>query len=72
MPITDPNSESLKYWGNDAPICPWCDAEIDISKNDLWELYSEDGHEIECPYCGRDVYVVSKITWTFSTDEQEL
>lgn len=70
MPITDENDDPIKYWGNAKPICPWCDADIDISRNDLLELYSEDSHEIECPSCERAVRVIARVTWSFDTDEQ--
>lgn len=72
MPITDKDNDPLKYWGNKAPICPWCDAEIDISNNELWDLYEEDEHCIECPFCEKEIRVVSSATWTFSTDEQDI
>lgn len=69
MPLDEHNN--IKYWGNDEPKCPFCDYEIDISDHEMYELYKEDDHEIDCPDCEEIFTVVSNCKWTFSTNEQE-
>lgn len=34
-------SNSMKFWGNNQPLCPHCGAEYDISRNDHWSLYDD-------------------------------
>ena len=65
--------EDLKYWQNKEPICPKCDQEIDISGNELYELYEEEEHHISCPYCDTEIIVESTARWVFTTsiDEEE-
>ena len=58
----------LKYWGNDEPICPHCDEEMD----DAWELEIKgDGGECEtdCPSCGKPMMVVQNLTVTYTTSK---
>jgi len=50
--------------------CNHCNEDIDIQEHELFELYSEDRHEITCPYCEEKIYVNSVPTYTFEiTDE---
>lgn len=51
------------------PKCPHCDMDIDPVELEMWSLFDEDDHEIECPYCERIITVVSSVTWKFSTDQ---
>jgi DNA-directed RNA polymerase subunit RPC12/RpoP len=69
MPITETNES--EYRKNEEPKCPFCDAEIDISINELYHLYEEETHYIDCPQCNNEIKVKSEAKWTFSTDEQE-
>lgn len=71
MPLNSKNS--IDYWGNNNPKCPHCDETIDVSEHELWHLYQEpdDSHDIECPYCQKELRVQSNCKWTFSTDEQD-
>lgn len=70
MPLNDDNSH--KYALNDEPICPNCDSVIKISEHEFWELLDENGpHEIECPFCNKEIRVYSSATWTFDTSEQD-
>jgi hypothetical protein len=70
MPLNEKNR--LDYFANKHPKCPYCDLEIDIGQNELWELYQEDdSHVVECPFCECEFNVRSSATWSFSTDEQE-
>lgn len=67
MPINELNE--FEYYSNDEPKCPWCDTELDISRHELYELYKEDIHAIECPCCEKKFKVRSEAKWTFHTDE---
>ena len=68
MPLT--NDNSLDYWGNGTPKCPFCDKDIDISEHDMYCLYEEDDHDIDCPYCEKTFIVISSCKWTFDTNKQ--
>jgi Fe2+ or Zn2+ uptake regulation protein len=57
----------FKYKYNDEPICPFCDEEIRIDENELYELYNEETHFITCPDCNKEIEVESNAVWTFST-----
>lgn len=69
MPLNEENE--IDYCYNDQPKCPFCDHDIDISENEMYDLYKEDEHEIDCPDCGKEIKINSSCSWTFSTDEQE-
>jgi len=69
MPLNDNNYSD--YSDNNNPICPYCDSIIDVQKNELWQLYTEDIHFIQCPSCNSQLMVTPKATWTFSTDDQD-
>lgn len=69
MPLTDDNS--IEYWYNDNPKCPYCDYDIDINTYELWTLYEEGDHNIDCPNCDKSITVSANAKWSFSTDEQE-
>ena len=49
----------------------YCDYDIDINDNALWELYEEGEHAIDCPMCDKSIAVIARAKWSFSTDEQE-
>lgn len=68
----DTTGHKIDFWGNDKPKCPHCGSDFDITDNEAWFLYSEDGpHDIDCPSCELEFQVSSSATWTFSTDEQD-
>jgi len=69
MPLEENNS--LTYTKNKYPICPFCDELIDIERSELYHLYEEETHYIDCPSCNKEIRVKSEAKWTFSTDEQE-
>jgi cytochrome c-type biogenesis protein CcmH/NrfF len=60
--------EYFKYRNNDNPKCPHCDEDIDISENELYHLYEDGTHEIDCPNCNGNIIVESDAKWSFSTD----
>ena len=75
MPLTPKTDEyhiikNIKYFGNDNPVCPFCDKEINISEHERYDLYEEDCHEIECPYCEKEIYVNTSVKYTFDTSDQ--
>lgn len=59
------------FWGCVQPRCPHCGAECDVSDNDWWRLYEEGEHEVSCPHCDDDFTVSTRVSYSFSTDEQE-
>lgn len=72
MPLL-PNAhreDRLNYMCNLDPICPHCDAEIDVSGCELYQLYDSGEHEITCPECEKTFLVVTEIQHLFSTDKQ--
>ena len=58
----------LDFWGLRHPRCPHCGAEIDVSANDLWRIFEEGEHDIDCPYCDEEFEVSTRVSYTFSTD----
>jgi hypothetical protein len=63
---------TLDFFGNKTPKCPHCGNDFHIAQNEAWDLYDEnDGHSVNCPNCERDFDVVTRCSYTFSTDEQE-
>lgn len=64
--------KALDFWGNDDPKCPHCGQSINISQHDLGELYEEGEHTIDCPYCEREFQVTTRVSFSFSTDEQDM
>lgn len=62
----------LEFFANDAPKCPHCGEDFDITRNEAWFLFDEnDTHTVECFRCENPFLVKSSATWRFSTDEQE-
>jgi len=68
MPLSE--DHWTKYYGEPAPICPYCDITIDIHQYELYDLYEDGHHEINCPDCKKAIKVVSDATFKFSTNEQ--
>jgi uncharacterized Zn-finger protein len=59
------------FWGNSNPRCPHCGEVCDVSENEWWKLYEEGEHEVTCPHCEGDFTVSTRVSYSFSTDEQE-
>ena len=59
------------FWGADQPKCPHCGEVCDVSDNGWWRLYQEGEHEVSCPHCDGDFTVVTRVSYSFSTDQQE-
>lgn len=62
---------SLDFWGLDQPKCPHCGHDCNVSDNEWWHLCEEGEHEVTCPACDEDFTVSTRVSYTFSTDEQE-
>lgn len=58
------------YCGNNQPHCQHCGAVCDVSDNEWWTLYEEGEHEVSCPHCDGDFTVSTRVSYSFSTDEQ--
>jgi hypothetical protein len=63
--------ERLKYFGCDKPKCPHCGYDCDVSQNEWWRLYEEGEHEVTCPSCDNDFTVSTRVSYSFSTDQQD-
>lgn len=63
--------DRLDFWRNDNPKCPHCGESVDIVQHELWNLYEEGEHDVECPHCEGEFVVGTDISYSFSTDEQE-
>ena len=61
---------ALDFWGLDQPKCPHCGADYDASANDAWQIYEEGEHELDCPVCEMQFTVSTRVSHSFSTDEQ--
>ena len=59
------------FWSADQPKCPHCGEVCDIGRNDWWRLYEEGEHEVTCPHCDGDFTVSTRVSYSFSTDEQD-
>jgi uncharacterized C2H2 Zn-finger protein len=59
------------FCAENSPRCPHCGVTIDLGSNDLWEIYAEGEHDVECPKCDGAFVVSTTVATYFSTDEQE-
>lgn len=59
------------FWALDDPKCPHCGATCSVFDNDWLALYEEGEHDVTCPGCAMDFVVSSRVSYSFSTDEQE-
>ena len=59
-----------EFWGLDNPRCPHCGTVAFINARDLWRLCEEGEHEIECESCELDFAVSTRVSFSFSTDNQ--
>ncbi len=64
--------DRLAFWWCKSPRCPHCGESIDIENHELWRLYEEGEHELECPYCGSEFRVSVEVSYSFSTDDQDM
>lgn len=65
------SGDSMDFWGNDEPRCPHCGQCASVIDNERWKLYEEGEHEVTCPYCGLDFAVSTRVSYSFSTDDQD-
>lgn len=59
------------YSGNDDPKCPHCGETCYIPENEWWDLYEEGEHTKECPHCDGEFTISTRVSHSFSTDQQE-
>jgi len=62
---------NLEFFANEQPKCPHCGASHDISQSGTYRLYEEGEHELTCGDCDRDFKVQTRVSYSFSTDEQD-
>lgn len=62
---------SLEFFGNKSPKCPHCRADYSIEEHEAWRLYEEGEHEAECGRCSQEFRVSTRISYSFSTDNQD-
>jgi hypothetical protein len=43
-----------------------------VDRNEWWKLYEEGEHEVTCPHCDEDFSVSTRVSYSFSTDNQDL
>ena len=53
---------------NESPVCPHCGHEAEPS--DLYYIFEEGEHYINCSDCGFDYWVSTSVSWKFSTHRQ--
>ena len=62
-------------WGdfafNGSPKCPHCGSDCHIRENEWWDLYEEGEHTKECPHCDGEFVISTRVSYSFSTDQQE-
>lgn len=63
--------DRMDFWGNKNPKCPHCESVCDVSENEWWNLYEEGEHEVTCPACDLDFTVSTRVSYSFSTDNQD-
>ena len=51
--------------------CNNCKEDIDIHEHELFELYTEDNHEIQCPYCNSKIYINSIASYDFIVTDED-
>jgi len=52
--------------------CPKCRETVTVADTDMWELYSEDDHDVSCPECDHEFKVVTSVSYSFCSPEIEL
>lgn len=62
--------DSYEFWQTDDVRCPHCGNCIRPEDHDMWRLYSEGEHEIDCPYCDLSMEVRVDVKWSFTTESQ--
>jgi len=51
--------------------CNHCKTEINIQDEELFNLYEEGLHDIECPNCEKTIYVNSIATFEFEVCDED-
>lgn len=59
-----------EFAGLDAPKCPHCGEEYDITEHEAYNLYEDGEHDIDCYDCGQEFLVSVRVSYSYSTDVQ--
>ena len=51
--------------------CNHCKEEIDIGQNEFYQLYEEGAHEVDCPFCEKQIYINSIVNYTFEVTDED-
>ncbi len=65
------DGHTIDFVRTEDPKCPHCGSVVSVIDNELWQLYEEGEHDIECDYCDLAFTVSTHVTYSFSTDDQE-
>jgi len=52
--------------------CPYCKCKIDVHENELYNLYEEGEHEINCMRCNGTFEVSTSVSYSFKSPELNL
>lgn len=59
------------FWHERDPKCPHCGHVAEIEANELYRLYEEGEHQVDCPACDLEYTVTTDVSFSFSTDQQD-
>ena len=57
-----------KFKSKDLIQCPHCGIKIDINHFEMWNLYEEEEHYVDCVGCSKEFAVNSEATYTFESN----
>lgn len=49
--------------------CPHCSYVMDVAESELFELYEDGDHDINCDDCGKEFTVVTSVSHSFESPE---
>ncbi len=50
--------------------CPYCSHEMDVHDDELYDLYTEDEHDVCCTICDQYFQVSTTVSYTFTSPER--
>lgn len=63
------HDSDLKYLYNTKAVCPHCDYENEIDKEDDFPIRNDDEENMECGNCEKEFIVSASIDITYSTSK---
>lgn len=51
--------------------CDKCKKDIDIHDHELYELYNENNHKVDCPYCQEKIHVNAVVDYHFVVTDED-